>query len=67
MITVTTSFLGLDVSALCYRDNAGRWFIDDLKVSNGFHDMFDHLKPETLQNLESHVKTEAEYTLHKFL
>lgn len=67
MITVTTSFLGLDVSALCYRDPRYGWLIDDCRVMANGIDIYEHLNKAAQQNLTDHVRNEAANMDYKWL
>lgn len=58
-MTVTLSFLGLDVTALVYRTHTGRWEIDDLQVMNEGHDLWEVLNDTALMEIEERVIDEA--------
>lgn len=55
MLTVTTTFLGLSVSAMVYRSATGRWEIDDITITNDGHDFSQVLKQQALLEIEERV------------
>lgn len=67
MITVNTSFLGLDITALCHRDNAGRWAIDDYSVKHEGQDAHEYINSAALRKVEEAIIEECLYQTHKFI
>lgn len=66
-MNITLTFLGLNVSALVFRSITGRWELDDLKVMNDGHDMFNVLTDETLLEIEERVLQQAANADYKWL
>lgn len=67
MITITTKFLGMDVTARVFRDSTNYWFIDDYSVDCNGRDFSEYLNDRTLAKLWEHIKIEADYYSHRFL
>lgn len=64
---VQINFLGLSVTALVYRNNIGRWEIDDLRIDNDGHDMWHCLNDATITEIEERVITAAANQDYKWL
>lgn len=68
MITITTTFLGLDVIALVYRDHIVGWVVDELKVISPIGiDLVSELKESTLARIDWHVRDEARNHDYKWM
>lgn len=54
-MTITTTFLGLCVTALVFRSTTGRWEIDDITVMHEGHDMMAALNQQAMLEIEERV------------